>query len=495
MRILEFTPPYFLKKVRLINKEFKSWVDKFDSIYVNQRIENYGIDMPIAPIGLTQRQYTDLLGGKGCLEPDCPDKKASRTHWSWAKRWCTDCWRQKIEREDKILKARLHEFPNRIILPKLLECIPIGMHDSFMKAHDYIENLESRPSTAPRIYKYYLKEEVDKVIEEYEVMNVPPFKDDPTKSAAENASARTAHQELETKKAEEQATFLEERKAKNDEHMQKVLKIEGAIRKKRQEDSLPYNDNRKSRRDLFLKRAREDIPDVPEKFILTTKAFKAATRIFRDGGTERGWQTLKPKIQKEWDEKPEQQPEPVAARIPQFDGADDSIDDEPQEDDSMDDATQAAIIQNMVPAMIQQRMLQQHQFQQYMTQRANNVLSSGNLFANANINTYNGSSMQVRQPSYSNTLLGNTSLFDGLPDTQFQSQSGNFNQQSQMSMEFGNSYQNSYMGVPHIPNGNHGLYSQEPAVQQPREYPKIPVSYLLTGGPAPNAAANFDGFQ
>ncbi len=185
LRIIEFCPPSFLKKVRLLNKSFKELIDKYDSVYVNQRIENFGADIPVATmLGLTERQYTDLLGGKGCLEPGCSDKKASRAHWSWAKRWCTECWRSKIEREDRILKSRQHDFPNRLILTKLLECIPMGMHDSFMKAHDYIENLESRPSTAPRIYKYYLKDEVDKIIDEYQSFKPPPFKDDPTKSTA-----------------------------------------------------------------------------------------------------------------------------------------------------------------------------------------------------------------------------------------------------------------------------------------------------------------------
>jgi hypothetical protein len=300
MRILEFTPPSFLKKARILSKEFKGWVDDFNSIYVNQRKENYGQDMPDPPRGLTERQYNDLLGGKGCLEPGCTDKLASRTHWSWAQRWCWDCWKAKIEREDRVLKLN-HAPHGRNLVAKLLECIPVGMHDSFLKPHDFIEDLESRPRGAPRLYRYYLKEDVKKIIEKYDALIPAPFVENPEQTPEERASARAAWQEEMDKLDDKKAEFLADGKAKNDEYMKIVQKIESLVKKRRDVVAKPYNDNRQARRELFTRRAREDLPHIPTSFVESTKAYKAATRIFRDGGTERGWQTLKPKIEKEFE--------------------------------------------------------------------------------------------------------------------------------------------------------------------------------------------------
>ncbi|KAG4436256.1 hypothetical protein IFR05_008275 [Cadophora sp. M221] len=511
MRILEFSPPHFLKKVRLWNKSFKDMIDKYDSLFVNQRMENFGVDIPIAStLGLTERQYTDLLGGKGCLEPGCTDKKASRTHWSWAKRWCSKCWQAKIEREDRILKARQHDFPQRQILTKLLECIPIGMHDSFMKAHDYIENLEARPSTAPRIYKYYIKSEVDKVIEEYQAFKIQPFKDDPTKSAAENASARTAHQQKEAEAAEKQSNFLDKRKAENDEHMQRVLKIEGAIRKKRQEDAQPYNKNREGRRELFLKRAREEIPDVPEPFVLETKAFKAATRIFRDAGTERGWQTLKPKIQKEWDDSAEKRRlESGESLSAENDGEAESTRVDQLQD--VQPASNSLSRENGQPQISQQNQLSgvglhrfdQTEMQNFMTDRANNMMASGGMFGSlysthfgsvVTSNMYSRATVPGLHSSiFSNGPLGN-SFLDGT--TQFHTQPPNMNNGlPQMSMDFSTSYQNNpYMQLPHVSNNHsNNFFGSGSTSAQPGDR-KITVNSLLAD-PAPGASMTYDTFQ
>lgn len=301
MRILEFTPPHFLTRARLINKSFKGMVDQFDSIFINCRKENFGWDMPPPPNGLTERQYSDLFGGKGCLEPGCTDELSSRTHWSWAKRWCQDCWKSKIEREDRAIK----KYQNRYVRPtltKLFECIPVGVHDSFMKPHDYIDNIETRERQAPRLYKYYLTEDVQNVIAEYEALAPAPFVENPNDTPEQKAWARSEHQKLVDALEEKQNEFFATRKKINDEHMARVQKIETAVRDKRNDNRKPNTANRDARKALFMRRAEEDLPQIPATFVKSTKAFKAATRIFRDAGTERGWQTLKPKIQKEWED-------------------------------------------------------------------------------------------------------------------------------------------------------------------------------------------------
>jgi hypothetical protein len=353
MRILEFTPPSFIRKARLLNKDFKTWIDEYSSIFVNQRLENYGVDMPPASAiqinlnfddeaevttvavtespatstpepqtqivqvikkkaDISERQYNDLLGGKGCLENGktadgqkipCQDEKASRTHWSWAQRWCWDCWKSKIEREDRILKTRQNSIGRQTLLD-LLACIPNGMHDSFLKPHDYVTEEESRerPRGAPRLYRYYLKQDVDKVINEYNNRTPEPYIDDPSLTPAANASAKAVHQIQETLKIQKRQDWVDRMKLKNVAWMETVKKIEAAVRKRRDENGRPHEDYRAARKELFTRRANEDLPHIPTEFIQRTKAYKAATRIFRDGGTERGWQTLKPKIENEWKE-------------------------------------------------------------------------------------------------------------------------------------------------------------------------------------------------
>jgi hypothetical protein len=332
MRILEYTPIQFLGKARLISKEFKGMVDQFSTIYINCRFENYGPDMPPPPPGLSERQYSNLLGTKGCLEPGCADKNAARTHWSWSKRWCSDCWKSKIQREDRLLKSRGDRFPSRLTLVKLLECIPVGMHDSFMKPHDYEEGIDNRPRGAPRLYKYYLTEDVDRIFAEYDALTPTPHVDDPAKTSQENATALQIYQAALAALDNNRAEFLATRKAKIDEHMAMVQKIEGAVRKRREINKNPNDANRAARKELFTRRAREQLPHIPEEFVQGTIAYKAACRIFRDPGSERGWQTLKPKIQGEWETSLSQE-KATSINRPQLDGADDTDDAEQTADD------------------------------------------------------------------------------------------------------------------------------------------------------------------
>jgi hypothetical protein len=302
MRIFEFTPPSFLKKARLVCKPWKDMVDQFDSIFVNCRKENYGWDMPPPPPGMTERQYSDLLGGKGCQEPGCENKKATRTYWSWSKRWCSDCWGKIIEREDRILKNRQNHFPRAAVL-KMLESIPVAIYDSFLKPHDYTEQVEARARGPPRLYKCYLIADVDRIVEEYKALEPPPYVANPDHTPTEASAAQAAHKELMDSLPEKRDEFFAAKKAANDKHMDNVTKIEQAIRKKRQEERGPKDKARKGRIALFTRRAKEDLPHIATEFVQAAKAFKAACRIYRDAGTERGWRSLKPKIEKEWEDR------------------------------------------------------------------------------------------------------------------------------------------------------------------------------------------------
>ncbi|KAF7956467.1 hypothetical protein EAE96_003808 [Botrytis aclada] len=298
IRILEFCPPIFLRKARTICRNWNRWVKELKSIHINCRRENYGYNLPDEIPGLSAMQYVDLLGGKGCMEPGCKNKDASRTHWAWKKRWCLNCWKGKIEREDRIQKHRQLKYSLPVI-DRLLACIPVSMYDSFGKPHDYVE--EGDPgaiqTSTHRLYKYYLISDVENIIKEYEALTPEPYREDPTHNDAQKATARQIWEEKMEKLEEDRDAFFESKKAENAKVMQLVLQIEAAVREKRAKGRKPNDANRESRRILFLTFAKRDLPDIPEDFIINTKPFKAAVRIFRDGGSERGWRALKPKIQ------------------------------------------------------------------------------------------------------------------------------------------------------------------------------------------------------
>jgi len=88
-----------------------------------------------------------------------------------------------------VIKSRGNQV-GRTVLTKMLECIPVGMHDSFMKPHDYVDDVEVRPRGAPRLYKYYLTIDIDSIIAEYDALTPPAYVEDPTQTAAERQLPR-----------------------------------------------------------------------------------------------------------------------------------------------------------------------------------------------------------------------------------------------------------------------------------------------------------------
>jgi hypothetical protein len=306
LRIIEFCPPSFLAKARLVSSVWKDYVDsRPNSIYKNCRHENFGYDMPSArEAGLTEADYNNLLGGqKGCMSKGCGDKKASRTHWSWFKRWCQNCWRMMVEREDRVIKSRGNQY-GRTVLTKMLECIPAGMHDSFLKPHDFKgedDEEDAGRNNSPRLYKYYLTEDIERIIEQYEALTPAPYVEDPNHSPELRTAALAAHQALMDDLDNRRNDFFVAGKKKNDEHMARVKKIEAGIRTRRAENRRPHDKNRTARKELFSQLADDELAHIPLDFVRKTKAYKAATRIYRDPGTQRGWMQLKPKIIQEWE--------------------------------------------------------------------------------------------------------------------------------------------------------------------------------------------------
>lgn len=300
MRIFELTDPRFLNtKARLICRRFKEIVDNRKSIFVNQRAETYGKDMPGPPPGISERQYNNLFGGKGCEE--CSDRTCTAPKWAWFKRWCATCWEKKIIREDRVIKKHQDDFP-RGLIQQLLECLPYCIQDSYMKPHNVSEDRENRPPGGPKVYKFFQFEDVISVIAAYNSLTPTLYIEAPENSPGERATAIAKYKDSLSKLDEARQQFFSERKKENDLLMERVCKIENGIRTRRREVALPNRIAREGRRKYHTKMAKLELPYIPIDFIHKGKAYKASCRIYRNAGTERTWKALKPKIVKEWEQ-------------------------------------------------------------------------------------------------------------------------------------------------------------------------------------------------
>lgn len=298
MRIFELTDARFLStRARLICRRFKEIVDSCNSIFFNQRMEIYGKNMPGPPPGMSERQYNNLLGGKGCEE--CSDRSCTATKWAWYKRWCVSCWEKRISLEYKIIKDYEKEFPRSIIL-QLLDCLPYCMYDAYMKSHHVGEVHGTFPPSGPKVHKYYQTQDVAEIVAFYKTLIPAPYKENPEHTPEEQVYAMAKYQDFVEKTCEERKLFLAKKNRERDELMERVFKVENAIRIRRQEISRPNKIARQGRRDFHTKMARQELPHIPIDFIQKAKAYKASCRIYRNAGTERTWKVLKPKIENEW---------------------------------------------------------------------------------------------------------------------------------------------------------------------------------------------------
>jgi hypothetical protein len=105
---------------------------------------------------------------------------------------------------------------------------------------------------------------------------------------------------------ERRNALFAQRKEPTDKLMAWVLKVEKGIAYRRKITGDPLAKARAERISLFLRRASEDLfslhAGMDAEWLKKIKPFKEAVRISRNGGTERSWQILKPKVIKAWEE-------------------------------------------------------------------------------------------------------------------------------------------------------------------------------------------------
>ena len=94
MVILEHCAPATLRKICGLSKEFQAIINKYQNLLVEYRLNTYGLEIQTLLESVSERQFSILLGGKGCMS--CNNKKVAFTHWSWCKRWCTKYWEEQV---------------------------------------------------------------------------------------------------------------------------------------------------------------------------------------------------------------------------------------------------------------------------------------------------------------------------------------------------------------------------------------------------------------
>lgn len=306
--MLEFCHPSFLNKARILNRAFSAIVQMYKvSLFINSRTQN-GLPPPLP--GTSETELNMLLGGfKGCQNPTCGNEKAHRTHWSCMKRLCHDCWLSMILREEKVLKEFVSPLVDRLTLQRLLECIPVALQDSYFKAVDWKEDLAS-VGGQPRLYKVYYTADIKNIIEKHNALRPAPFKENVEWTQLDRDNHYRDYQSALADAKTKQDEFIETMKERNEKFMAWVKSVESAQKITSKQTRDDHDVNRNARRKLFTRRATEDLPHIPTEFIQQrSDAYKRATRIFRDPGTERGWNTMKPKIEKEWEEYLKKDPE------------------------------------------------------------------------------------------------------------------------------------------------------------------------------------------
>lgn len=87
--IFSYCPAKFLAKARRISKAFNH-ILQYESVWKENRLQNYGPDLPEPFPGMREDEYANLLEGLGCM--DCRTPKTRKTYWLWRKRWCSNCY-------------------------------------------------------------------------------------------------------------------------------------------------------------------------------------------------------------------------------------------------------------------------------------------------------------------------------------------------------------------------------------------------------------------
>ncbi|OAL22731.1 hypothetical protein AYO20_11130 [Fonsecaea nubica] len=109
--VFSFCEPKLLLELKTLSRFHYELLSDNSVIWRNSRIHHYGADMPECPRGLTEKQYVELLAGRGCQSKDCHLGRTFKVHWTFQVRLCSSCFKQKTMSESALAVHRRHRLP------------------------------------------------------------------------------------------------------------------------------------------------------------------------------------------------------------------------------------------------------------------------------------------------------------------------------------------------------------------------------------------------
>jgi hypothetical protein len=269
--ILSFSDPAQLLEMRIGIPSCFHFLRDNPTLWKHSRNYHYGSDLPEPPSELTEFQYADLRHGHGCQDHTCTASSTRKTYWAFLRRWCKKCLQDKIYKEHEAV-AVLRGASGGEDLSFLHSCLPAGIYDSWGNF------VGCGPATTHALKTIYLKSDVHKVIDGYNVLKARHK--DPATWAAE----LHAWFEPQAKVVEERRVFAKE--------------MEGWEELMRSARSQDYTIKKAARKLYFQAKASELDPALTARELECCPSYRRAIRIPKDPNST-SWLQLKPKLEKE----------------------------------------------------------------------------------------------------------------------------------------------------------------------------------------------------
>jgi hypothetical protein len=108
INILGFCQPKFLIEAKTINSHLYKILKENQAIWRQSRLLYYGNEMPNCPRNLTEKQYAELVAGRGCQNRECPKSATHKVHWAFQGRLCPECAEKLTMTVDDLSAQRQH---------------------------------------------------------------------------------------------------------------------------------------------------------------------------------------------------------------------------------------------------------------------------------------------------------------------------------------------------------------------------------------------------
>ncbi|OAP62412.1 hypothetical protein AYL99_04615 [Fonsecaea erecta] len=277
--VLSFCEPKFLLEAKTLNRFFYNLLSDNSAIWRKSRINHYGVDMPECPKGLSEKQYVELLAGRGCQSKGCHVDRTSKVHWTFQARLCPNCFNKKTATENDLAHHRRHRLPAiRDHVPPgdgraLWQLLPLVSSDGRRDSHSCPVDTEAHDWGQHSGKFAFLKTSYAKIESEYWKFRVSG-----ATHTAMMAWARKIHRETM-------------------EYMAEVNKIEAWLKEYTKTVQGSKSQAWRQRRiEYFEARAAELSPPIDRKILWKMAAFTGNLKVGSDP-TPRSWESLRLKIE------------------------------------------------------------------------------------------------------------------------------------------------------------------------------------------------------